>query len=563
MAFNRIHHPLIQRQYRNGFARRGVTIVLVVMLLVLLQVAVLGTLASAARQVDLMAVTSQAMQARYIAEGLLQRGARELTSNLDEDGNGTIGTIGPAGGNSTVALATVGSDTVLTSSVTIGDVTRSLQSRWTITQASASGGNLLAEYYQLAGAPSRLSSINWSGPRTAIGALRDINFSNIANLNNPMWQGGPASNWGLRVTGNIVIATAGSYTFTQFSNDGSDFALSGVTLISTDQPETITNNSATTVLAVGIYPFVARMFQASNSHAFMLFWKPPGTSTDVLMPPSVFTGSSPISGVTVHGAVAMNVDSQIINWSRGASAGGSALVSNSVTTNSILLSDRAKITGDVRTGLGASPGQVVSVINQALITGSTTALSTHAGIGRVSTFATLPASIGALTLTGTTNLALTNSTFRFSTLSLTQDSSVTITGDCVLIIDGDFSMQDQGRVTLAVGAKLRLYIGTNFSMIDDSNLNGDSSRTLDLLVSMYGITQTATLSGRAQLFGTLLNARGTLSLAQDVYMYGNAEITTLTMTDRAIIYADVTAIAPPTNSATATFVSWSDLTTPN
>jgi hypothetical protein len=80
---------------------------------------------------------------------------------------------------------------------------------------------------------------------------------------------------------------------------------------------------------------------------------------------------------------------------------------------------------------------------------------------------------------------------------------------------------------------------------------------------MYGTTQAATLTGRAQICGTLLNPRGTLSAAQDMYMYGNAEVTTLTMTDRATIYADVTTTSPASSSATATFVSWSDLTTPN
>lgn len=157
MAFNRIHHPLIQRQYRNGFARRGVTIVLVVMLLVLLQVAVLGTLASAARQVDLMAVTSQAMQARYSAEGLLQRAARELTKNLDEDGNGTIGTIGPAGGNFAVAVTTVGSDRIITSTVTNAEVTRSLRSRWTITFRPA-GTSLL----NFRAATATATFVSWS-----------------------------------------------------------------------------------------------------------------------------------------------------------------------------------------------------------------------------------------------------------------------------------------------------------------------------------------------------------------------------------------------------------------
>lgn len=563
MASNRIQHPLVSRFHKTRSSRRGVTIVLVVMLLVLLQVAVLGTLASAARQVDLMAVTSQSAQAYYTAEGLLQRGAREVVKNLDEDANGTVGTIGASGSGSSVAVTTSGNDSVLTSTVQIGDAVRSLQSRWTVTPATVAGGNLLAEYYRLASAPSALASINWSGTRAALGALRDINFSNEVSGSFPMWQGGPTSNWAIRVTGNIVVTTAGSYTFSIASDDGSDFAINGVTLINNDRLQSITAKSGTTVLAAGTHPFVARMFEAAVSHAFLLYWQPPGASSLTLVPPSAMTGSGPVAGVTVHGAVTMNADTNLTGWSRGGSSGGPALVSNSTTTNTVELSDRARVTGDIQTGVGGTPAQVIKIINQAVITGSTTALTTPAGIERVSTFATLPTSLGALTLAGSTALALSSSTTRYASLSITQDSVITVTGDCVLIIDGALSMQDRGNIILNTGAKLRLYIGTTFSMIDDSKLNSDTTRTLDLLVLMSGVSQTATLTGRAQLCGTLLNPRGTLSAAQDMYMYGNAELTTLTMTDRAVIYADITATSFASGSATATFVSWSDLTTPN
>ena len=48
-------------------ARPGVTLVLVVMLLVLLQVAVMGTVTSSARQVDLMTVGYQGVSSRSIS----------------------------------------------------------------------------------------------------------------------------------------------------------------------------------------------------------------------------------------------------------------------------------------------------------------------------------------------------------------------------------------------------------------------------------------------------------------------------------------------------------------
>ncbi len=546
-------------------ARPGVTLVLVVMLLVLLQVAVMGTVTSSARQVDLMTVGYQGVQANYSAEGLLQRGIREAVRNTDEDGNGTIGTVGAAMGSS-LTRTTSGSDSILTGTVAVGDVTRSLQYRWTVVQPVVASGMPLAEFFTVVNAPTALASIGWSGAAAAIGAVADINFDNSTSA---MWRGGPTGRHGTRITGSLSITLPGTYTFNVESNDGSDFAINGSTLINNDGVHSMSGRSGTTVLAAGTFPFVARMFDQGNAHGFRLYWQPPGATALTLIPPSVMTGSGPSRGVTAHSWLSLRSNSQITAWARSGLAGGTAVVTNATTNNGssagIDLRNQALLLGDVQVGVGGALGTVLKLSGSSSWTGTGSALSVPAAVERVSMPVVPGTTLGSVvSLTNSATVSYGPGTVRCWSLSMAGDSVVTINGETVLIVDFTLSMANQARIQLAPGASLRLYVGSGVWMAGTAQINGTSSRSPDVRLYMTNLGTPTFAMGDSTLFcGNVQNPNGTIAMFSDSVFYGTMEANNVTLEQQARIFADVSASSGGSSIASATLVYFSDLTLPN
>jgi hypothetical protein len=546
-------------------ARRGVTLVLVVMLLVLLQVAVMGTVTSSARQVDLMTVEYQGVQASYTAEGLLARGIREAVRNTDEDGDGTIGTVS-AGAGGTLTRTTSGSDSILTGSVTAGDVTRSLRYRWTVSQPMPAGGSPLLEAFTVATTPATLSAIGWSGTAAAIGTSTDVNFASLNAV--PLWRGGPILRFGARITGLLTVTLPGTYSFGIESDDGSDLAISGSTVVSHDGPHSMTLMSGSTVLSAGTYPFVARVFQGSGSNGLRMYWQPPGSGALTLVPRSALSGSGASRGVTVHSWLSLKADSQLIGWARSGSGGGVTAVVNATTndgsTLGIDLRDQSVLLGDVQVGVGSTVATVLRQYGTAAWTGSGSALAVAAAIERVSMPVLPGGTLGAVALSGTTAVTYGPGTVRCTSLTMSGDSVATISGETVLIVDGALTMSEQAKVQLATGASLRLYVGGNATVSGTAQINGTSSRSPDLWMSMTAAAApTLALSDSAVFCGNVQNPGGTVALTSAATLHGTIEADTVTLDNQARVYADVSAVTSGVTVASATLVYFSDLTLPN
>ncbi len=87
-------------------SRRGTVVVAVIVALVVLQILVYAVAVTGARDQDLTVRRLEAARSCYAAEAVANMSMREIGRNVDEDGNGTIGTvfsaatppaIGPAG----------------------------------------------------------------------------------------------------------------------------------------------------------------------------------------------------------------------------------------------------------------------------------------------------------------------------------------------------------------------------------------------------------------------------------------------------------------------------------
>ncbi len=108
-----------------------------VVLLLLMDLIIIGVVLSGARDQDLSVNRLQSVQAFYAAEAGANMAIRELMENVDEDGDGAIGTISddgdaasdPALGPARVAVTavTVGSQTTISCNGRAGDSRREIE----------------------------------------------------------------------------------------------------------------------------------------------------------------------------------------------------------------------------------------------------------------------------------------------------------------------------------------------------------------------------------------------------------------------------------------------------
>jgi hypothetical protein len=313
---------------------------------------------------------------------------------------------------------------------------------------------------------------------------------------------------------------------------------------------------------------VGRFFQGSGPWGYRLYWRPPGGSTDVLIPPTVLSGSGPSRGVTAHTGISLNASSQLTAWARSGVAGGVTAVTNATTNNGtttgIDIRSSAVLLGDVRVGVGSTVATVLRQYQSGAWTGSGTALSVPAAVERVSMPIVPLISWGNISLSGSTAIPYGPGTIRVSSLTLSADSVLTINGETVLIVDGALSLSNQARIQLATGAKLRMYVGGNVSMAGTAQLNGTSSRSPDLRLFMTSTgTPTFSMLNNAVFCGALQNPNGTVSITNDTTFYGTIEADRVTLDNQARIFADVSATTGGSSIASATLVYFTDLTLPN
>ena len=114
--------------------RRGTAAVMMVVVLIVVTVAVVGMTVGGAREFDLSERRIETIQAFYASEAGMNMAVREILLIVDEDGDGSIGTISDDGndannpsfgiGRVVVTSASIDGNTMLTSSGTAGQAIR-------------------------------------------------------------------------------------------------------------------------------------------------------------------------------------------------------------------------------------------------------------------------------------------------------------------------------------------------------------------------------------------------------------------------------------------------------
>lgn len=545
--------------------RRGAAIVALVAMLALLQLVVAGMVLAGARDHDLTVARVESSRAFYAAEGAANLALREIVTRTDADGDAGVGSVsddenpatGPRVGGAAIEVTatTTGQETTLAAVGSAGGSRRTIQLSVRSAAAAAGVPGLHAEYYARSTAISSLSNIDWEGPRAAVGRVANLDVASAGGRS--FWQDGANSRYAARFSGQITVPAAGAWTFTTISDDGSDLTINGVRVVNNDGLHSARSASGVVTLAAGVHDIVVRFFENTGSSELRVRWAGPGVPSEVV-PPAAF--STPTSttpqlavrlGMEFYGADAPTsvsidaYDSALGPYSTRSAVADRALVStNATAAESIKLSGRARVSGDVRVGPGGNPASAIVAWGASSITGTRQALAAPIGLLRTALPLTT-ASSGAL---GTGASASWSTSRRYSSLQLWGTSTITITAPITVQVDGDLAMSSDAGIIIAPGASLQLAVGGNVGIYNRSSINAGGAPG-GVRLTMPGAARALSLSDDARLTAHVHAPDAAVQVYRNAEIQGTVGARSIIVTDAGAVRLDVGGAAGGTPGA--------------
>jgi hypothetical protein len=275
------------RSKTRNCQRRGTVAVAMIIVMTVVSLVIVGMVLGGARDQDLTIRRLETLGAFYAAEAGMNMALRESMLSVDEDGDGAVGSISndgnaandPVIGSGRVRVEVVdGADeSTLISHGRAGDSQRRIESDLEGGFGQAMG--LKARYFALGTSPSTLDSFDWTATPAYTGSVSNLNF---VSTNGQGWPNGPTNWWGRRYTGVIAIPTAGTWTFTTNSDDGSKLWIDGTLVVSNDGPHAMQSVSASIALTAGDHLIEVRWFERTGVYGLIVSWSGPGVSTQVI-----------------------------------------------------------------------------------------------------------------------------------------------------------------------------------------------------------------------------------------------------------------------------------------
>lgn len=135
------------------------------------------------------------------------------------------------------------------------------------------------------------------------------------NQHDEFYPDGPDQQFGVRVEGQIVIPSTGSWRFRLGSDDGSRLDLNGSTLINNDGVHSFRYREATTTLEAGTHGIVAEFFENSGWKGFVLQWQGPSMASWETVPGWAFRrGSSAFTDVSAELGFDLDTGASAGSW---------------------------------------------------------------------------------------------------------------------------------------------------------------------------------------------------------------------------------------------------------
>ncbi len=246
--------------------------------------------------------------------------------------------------------------------------------------------------------------------------------------------------------------------------------------------------------------------------------------------------------VAIGDQLSMYVDTVIDSYASsngaygGANVGSDAYAStNTTSSNRVELTGNAKIAGDFDVGPGGNPSTVIQSSSSIGITGATGTLTSTVSYPSISVPSGLPSSSGNQTYNGGSHTISSDTVFQ--NLTFYNYATLTINGDVTIQVIGNLNVSS-GYIVLAPGATLRMYVGGNVTVYNNSYVNNDSTRTSDFTLYMYGSNKKLSMTSNNVMSG-LIYVSGDAELYTNATVYGAIFVNDdLTMSADAAIHID-------------------------
>ena len=227
-------------------------------------------------------VTNSSSAAQTVSAALVLGGATTVTATSNPialsgvlSGTGSLTSTGVGGlslgsTNTFSGGVTVSQGTVNASGTGCGTGLVTVSAGATLAAGGASG--LLARYYNVAPSFGNFTSLN--GLLTHLLATQTTALENVATTMNfgssgnafPSPYNSGASNFEALYTGKISIATAGVYTFTTASDDGSVLFVDGAMVVNNNFFQSVSTRSGTVALATGLHSLAIGYYQGAGGY---------------------------------------------------------------------------------------------------------------------------------------------------------------------------------------------------------------------------------------------------------------------------------------------------------
>ncbi len=282
------------RAARRGLARRGTVMVALLLVLMGLQMAMALSVMGGARDQDLSAQRLASVRAQYAAEAGMNMAMRELFTSVDEDGDGTVGSVSSEGNSANDPLLSGNARVVVVKAMNSGNSVltatgRSVESRRTLRAMLApgtGGAGLNWLCWNVGASIANCATFDYTQPPTRIATTTHVNFPNNTGV---MWPAGPLTYGAMQFKGNLTIPSTGSWTFTLGSDDGTLLYINGALVVNNDGAHSFQNRTGTVTLSAGVHTIDVRFFQNAGGWGCVLSWLGPGVPSTTVIPASAFT----------------------------------------------------------------------------------------------------------------------------------------------------------------------------------------------------------------------------------------------------------------------------------
>jgi hypothetical protein len=144
-------------------------------------------------------------------------------------------------------------------------------------QGNAAGTmtGLRADFFAVNDSPRSLDDIAFGATPSHTQTIAAVDF---ASSNDPFWQGGPTDRFAARITGDLNVENAGSYTIYLTSDDGSALYVDGMRVIGNDGLHARATVPVTLDLDAGAHDIEVRYFESGGIQTLQLEWQGPDSN---------------------------------------------------------------------------------------------------------------------------------------------------------------------------------------------------------------------------------------------------------------------------------------------